>query len=97
MAESEEELKSFLMKVKEESEKAGLKLNSQKTKILVSKPITSWQIECSRELWSLPILYININLKWVMQLFAKNKMLNLHKKTWEKIFAVLGQNLLDGT
>ena len=32
-----------------------------------------------------------------MQLFAKNKMLNLHKKTWEKIFAVLGQNLLDGT
>ena len=50
MAESEEELKSFLMKVKEESEKAGLKLNSQKTKILVSKPITSWQIECSREL-----------------------------------------------
>ena len=50
MAESEEELKSLLMKVKEKSEKAGLKLNSQKTKILASKPITSWQIECSREL-----------------------------------------------
>ena len=45
MAESEEELKSLLMKMKEESEKVGLKLNIQKTKILVSGPITSWQIE----------------------------------------------------
>ena len=45
MAESKEELKSFLMKVKEESEKAGLKLNIQKTKITASGPITSWQIE----------------------------------------------------
>ena len=45
MAESEEELKSLLMRVKEESEKAGLKLNIQKTKIMVSVPITSWQIE----------------------------------------------------
>ena len=45
MAESEEELKSFLMKVKEESEKAGLKLNSQKMKIMASGPITSWQID----------------------------------------------------
>ena len=44
MAESEEELKSLLMKVKEESEKAGLKLNIQKTKIMASSPITSWQI-----------------------------------------------------
>ena len=44
MAESEEELKSLLMKVKEESEKAGLKLNIQKTKIIASGPITSWQI-----------------------------------------------------
>ena len=44
MAESEEELKSLLMKVKEESEKVGLKLNSQKTKIMASGPITSWQI-----------------------------------------------------
>ena len=44
MAESEEELKSLLMRVKEESEKAGLKLNIQKTKILASSPITSWQI-----------------------------------------------------
>ena len=45
MAESEEELKSLLMKVKEESEKAGLKLNSQKMKIIGSGPITSWQID----------------------------------------------------
>ena len=45
MSESEEELKSLLMKVKEESEKVGLKLNIQKTKIIVSGPITSWQID----------------------------------------------------
>ena len=45
MAESEEELKSLLMKVKEESENAGLKLNIQKTKIMVSGPIISWQID----------------------------------------------------
>ena len=45
MAESEEELKSLLMKAKEESEKVGLKLNNQKTKIMASSPITSWQID----------------------------------------------------
>ena len=45
MAESKEELKSLLMKVKEESEKAGLKLNIQKTKIMASSPITSWQTD----------------------------------------------------
>ena len=45
MVESKEELKSLLMKVKEESEKAGLKLNIQKTKIMASDPITSWQID----------------------------------------------------
>ena len=45
MAESEEELKSLLMKVKEESEKVGLKLNIQKTKIMTAGPITSWQID----------------------------------------------------
>ena len=45
MAESEEELKSLLMKVKEESEKVGLELNIQKTKIMVSGPITSWEID----------------------------------------------------
>ena len=46
MAESEGELKSFLMNVKEESEKVGFKLNIQKTKIIASGPITSWQIDC---------------------------------------------------
>ena len=45
MAESEEELKSLLMKVKEDSEKVGLKLNIKKTKIMASGPITSWQID----------------------------------------------------
>ena len=45
MAESKEELKNLLMRVKEESEKAGLKLNIQKTKVMASGPITSWQIE----------------------------------------------------
>ena len=45
LAESEEELKTFLMKVKEESEKVGFKLNIQKTKIMASGPITSWQID----------------------------------------------------
>ena len=45
MAESEEELKSLLMKMKEENEKVGLKLNIQKTKIMASSPMTSWQIE----------------------------------------------------
>ena len=45
MAESEEDLKSILMKLKEESEKVGLKLNIQKTKIMASSPITSWQID----------------------------------------------------
>ena len=48
MAESEEELKSLYMKVKEESEKVGLKLNIQKTKIMVSSPITSWQRDAER-------------------------------------------------
>ena len=45
MAESEEELKSLLMEVKEESDKVGLKLNKQKTKVMASSPITSWQID----------------------------------------------------
>ena len=49
MAENEEELKSLLMKVKEESEKVGLKLNIQKTKIMASGPITSWQIDGETE------------------------------------------------
>ena len=57
MAESEEELKSLLMKMKEESEKVDLKLNIQKTKIMASGPITSWQIEgkqCQTLFWGAP-------------------------------------------
>ena len=50
MAESEEELKSLLMKVKEESEKIGLKLNIQKTKIMASGPVISWQIDGNSEI-----------------------------------------------
>ena len=49
MAETEEELKSLLIKVKEDSEKIGLKLNIQKTKIMTSGPITSWQIEREKQ------------------------------------------------
>ena len=51
MAESEEELKSLLMKVKEESEKVGFKLDIQKTKIMASGPITSWEMEKQWEQW----------------------------------------------
>ena len=59
MAENEEELKSLLMKVKEESEKVGLKLNIQKTKIMASGPITSWEIgkqwkQCQTLFWGAP-------------------------------------------
>ena len=61
MAESEEELKSLLMKAKEESEKVGLKLNNQKTKIMASGPITSWEIDgetvekqCQTLFWGAP-------------------------------------------
>ena len=60
MAESKEELKSLLIKVKEESEKVGLKLNIQKTKIMASGPITSWEIEgkqwkqCQTLFWGAP-------------------------------------------
>ena len=61
MVESEEELKSLLMKVKEESEKVGLKLNIQKTKIMASGPITSWEIgkqwkHCQTLIWGSPKL-----------------------------------------
>ena len=56
MAESEEELKSFLRKVKEHSEKIGLKLNIQKTKIMASGPITSWQID-EKTMQTVTILY----------------------------------------
>ena len=69
MAESEEELKSLLMKVKEESEKAGLKLNIQKTKIMASGPITSWQIdgETVERVSDLTFLGLQKHCKWRLQ------------------------------
>ena len=65
MAESEEELKSLLMKVKEESEKVGLKLNIQKTKIMASGPITSWEIDGETvETVSLYFLGLQNHCRW---------------------------------
>ena len=65
MAESEEELKSLLMRVKEESEKAGLKLNIQKTKIMATSTITSWQIEWEKveTVTDFPFLSIKITME----------------------------------
>ena len=81
MAESEEELKSLLMKVKEESEKVGLKLNIQKTKIMASDPKTSWQIDGEQwKQWltlffwapkSLPMVIAAMKLKDVYSLEGK--------------------------
>ena len=66
MAESEEELKNLLMKVKEESEKVGLKLNTQKTKIMASGPITSWQIdgETMKTVTDFTFLQLQIHCRW---------------------------------
>ena len=71
MAESEEELKSFFLKVKEESEKVGLKLNIQKTKIMTSGPITSWQISFSWAPKSLQMVTAAMKLKDVCSLEEK--------------------------
>ena len=60
MAESEEELKSLLMKVKEESKKVGLKLNIQKTKIMASSPISSWQIDGETSIYFLEFILLRI-------------------------------------
>ena len=62
MAQSEEELKSLLMKVKEESEKAGLKLNIQKTKIMASSPITSWQIDGEKVKTMMDFIFLGSNI-----------------------------------
>ena len=81
MAESEKELKSLLMKVKEENEKVGLKLNIQKTKIMASGPITSWQIDgeqwkqCLTLFWgapkSLQMVTVAMKLKDIYSLEGK--------------------------
>ena len=83
MAESEEELKSLLMKVKEESEKVGLKLNIQKTKIMASGPITSWQIDrkqwkqCQTLFWVAPK-----SLQMVIAAMKLKDAYSLEEKLW---------------
>ena len=68
MAESEEELKSLLMKVKEDSEKVGLKLNIQKTKIRASSPITSWQIDGKKwKQWETLFSGLQNHCRWWLQ------------------------------
>ena len=64
MAESEEELKSFLMKVEEESEKVGLKLNIQNTKIMTSSPITSWQIDGETGETVADFIFLGSKIRW---------------------------------
>ena len=81
MVESEEEIKTFFMKVKEESEKAGLKLNIQKTKIMASGPITAWQIENSGNSGRLYFWGSKITADGDCSL---EKMLSLWKKIYDK-------------
>ena len=83
MAESEEELKSLLMKVKEESEKVGLKLNIQKTKIMSSSPITSWEIDGETvETVSDFILGVPKSLQMVTAAMKLKDACSLEEKPW---------------
>ena len=80
MAESEEELKSFLMKVKEESEKAGLKLNIQKNKVMASSPITSWQTDVET-VWDF-IFWAPESLQMVTAAMKLKDACSLKEKLW---------------
>ena len=83
MTESEEELKSPLMKVKKESEKAGLKLNIQKTKIMASSPITSWQIDGeTMKQWEILFLGVPKSLQMVTVAMKLKDSCSLDKKLW---------------
>ena len=83
MAESEEELKSLLMKMKEESEKVGLKLNIQKTKIMASGPITSWQIDGeTEEIVSDFIFWAPKSLQMVTAAMKLKDSCSLEEKLW---------------
>ena len=83
MAESEEELKSLLMKVKEESEKFGLKLNIQKTKIMASGPITSWQIDGETvKQWQTLFLGAPKSLQMVTAAMKLKDTYSLEEKLW---------------
>ena len=83
MVESEEELKSLLMKVKEESEKVGLKLNIQETKIMASHPITSWQIDGER-VETMQILFLGApkSLQMVTAATKLKDVYSLEEKLW---------------
>ena len=82
MAESKEELKSLLMKVKEESEKVGLKLNIQKTKIMVSGPITSWEIDGETMQWLTLFLWAPKSLQMVTAAMKLKDTYTLEGKLW---------------
>ena len=83
VAESEEELKSLLMKMKEESEKADLKLNTQKTKIMTSSPITSWQIDGeTMEQWQILFSWAPKSLQMVTAAMKLKDACSLEEKLW---------------
>ena len=82
-AESEEELKSLLMKVKEESEKTGLKLNIQKKKIMASGPITSWQIDGEKVETVTDFLFLNSKLQTVTAAMKLKDARSLEEKLWQ--------------
>ena len=84
MAESEEELKSLLMKVKEESEKVGLKLNIQKMKIMASGPITSWQIEGEKVERVTDFIFLGSKSLQMVTGVTKSKTLAPWKKSYDK-------------
>ena len=83
MAESKEELKSFLMKVKEESEKVGLKIKIQKTKIMASSPITSWQIDEEQwKQWETLLSWAPKSLQRVTAVMKLKDAYSLEEKLW---------------
>ena len=84
MAESEEQLKSLLMKVKEESENAGLKFNNQKTKIMASSPITSWQIDGETMATVTDFISLGPKITWMVTAAMKLKdACSLEEKIWQ--------------
>ena len=83
MVESEEDLKSLLMKVTEESEKAGLKLNIQKTKIMASHPITSWQIDGETMETVTDFIFLGSTSLWMMTDMEWKDACSLEGKLWQ--------------
>ena len=83
MEESEEELKRLLMRVKEESEKTGLKLNIQKTKIMASSPITSWQIEKKWKQWQILFSWAPKALRTMTVALKLKDACSLEGKLWQ--------------